>query len=523
VTPNDRTDGPDALTAVRQRLADNLTLAVAVLLVLAAVGGWVTYAAHVDPPTENVERTVGTVETNGTFEHAAVVRSENPVHPVGTTLADRRHYFYSVAPVLNGTFVHDYAVDGEIVTVETTLTLALRSADAEGEYWQVSELLADRQVDDADPRGAVTVPFEVNVSDATSRAAEIDDGLGGSPGDPQLAIVAETVVTATVDGERMTTTSTHELPVRPEGSTYAVGPVDGETGSEQVTRSVAEQREYGPIASFGGVLLLLGSLALLGLIVGLHLTGSLRPSEQVRAAVETARHRRALDEWITPGRVGDATRSRPTVTVTSLSGLVDVAIDCDRRVIEDEDRGAYYVVDGEVVYTFVPDGGPGEPLAPATEDDPAAPGVPADAPANREAATSSSNDSGAPSNTADRQPGAADSPLDGSGSLPDAADGDGPESDTATSGSPTADGGADRSPGAADGPASSEQEASSGRAGEGPSDRSLDDAILESFSGAKDPDSGSTEGSSVESDGEFEWSATDADGEFEWTDAPEDA
>ena len=44
-----------------------------------------------------------------------------------------------------------------------------------------------------------------------------------------------------------------------------------------------------------------------------------------------------------------------TVDVDSLEDLVDVAIDADRRVIEDTATSTYVVFDGDVTYQFVPE------------------------------------------------------------------------------------------------------------------------------------------------------------------------
>lgn len=354
---NDRLSGDstDSVTVVRQHVANNLRLVVIALLVLAVIGGWVTYSAHVNPPTERDERAVGAVETQGEYRHGAEIRKENPIYPVGSNLQNRRHYFYSISPVLNGTFTHEYAANGSDVVVETTLYLRLRSADNEGEYWSFTEPLADRRIEPDDAEGTVDVPFEVNVTDSMHRIAETAAQLGGSPGDPELVITTETIVSATVEGERMTTTTTHELPITSSGSTYTVGPAKTDTASEQITRAFAVPREYGPITSYGAVLSLLGAVVSLGLVIGLHRRGALQPSEPIRAAAATARERKKLDEWITTGRIPATYRNSPFVLVTSLSGLVDIAIDSDRRVIEDDEHGGFYVVDDDVLYAFEPE------------------------------------------------------------------------------------------------------------------------------------------------------------------------
>jgi hypothetical protein len=75
-------------------------------------------------------------------------------------------------------------------------------------------------------------------------------------------------------------------------------------------------------------------------------------TETERTWYDYRQTRAEFDEWITTGRVPQELSERPVVTTASLSGLVDVAIDTGERVIEDEDRSAYFVLGESQWYRY---------------------------------------------------------------------------------------------------------------------------------------------------------------------------
>lgn len=101
--------------------------------------------------------------------------------------------------------------------------------------------------------------------------------------------------------------------------------------------------------------------------------GLLALDEREREYLRYETARTEFDDWITAASDGIALDGDRVVTVDSLEGLVDVAIDSDRRVVSD---GSQYVVFGDgVSYRYdappAPDG-TGErdntdPLAPESD------------------------------------------------------------------------------------------------------------------------------------------------------------
>lgn len=345
---------PSLLDGVRVRVDDHWPTVVAALLVVALVGGWVTYAAYVAPVTE--ERVAGAVDGGGSYTYGATVQRDNPVYPVGTRLTDRRHFVAGVTPTLNGTYTHEYdATDVANVRVETTLSLRLRSVDGDAVYWETTDRLGVDHAEGA--AGTVAVPFSVDVEALAARADRIEREVGGTPGSVEATLVARTATTGTSEERSLRGVETAALPIELSGNTYRVGDVDRSVDSRAVALTRGTARGSGdPASRLGGPLALLtGVIGAAGLGVA-GLFGLIAPPSAVRSAVRARRTRRELDEWITRGRVPRELRSGPLVEADSLGGLVDVAIDGDERVVEDVEAGAYFVVDGATVYVHRPGG-----------------------------------------------------------------------------------------------------------------------------------------------------------------------
>lgn len=343
------------LDRLRERCADNVVVVLAALVVLIAVGGWMTYTIHVAPPTVTEDREVGALTAEADYEHAATVEEENPIFPVGSNLRDRELYFTNVSPTLGGVYRYTFeTTTAESVSVETELALRTRAVDGETEYWSERRTIGTDRVEAADGSGILEVPFTVNVPETEQRIAEIEQELGGSPGSTETALVARTTVIGTVAGEPIEKRDEHLLTIQPAGATYRVDSEGvGETRTA-VTEPATTTHHVGPVRSYGAPLLLLLSLGLFSAIGILRYRGALRPSADVRGAMAEARTRRALDDWITVGRVPPSYGQKTVVAVDSLAGLVDVAIDSNRRVIEDRERGRYFVAFDEWVYAYPP-------------------------------------------------------------------------------------------------------------------------------------------------------------------------
>jgi len=343
---------------LRVALAEHYTVALVAVLLVGAVGGSLVYTTHVDPGTTTETRQVSSWTSESEFGHRATVVNGSAAFETGTVLRNRTVYFRGATPRLNGSFRYGYtATDGGDLAVNATTMLVLRSVGTrangnETVYWTVRRPLGQRAVESVGPGERVSVPFSVNVSAAQTEARRIDERLGGTPGEIELAVVARLDVTGTRNGQPVDTAGQHRLSIQPQQGVYRVrDPGPTQTSGEQ-TETVSVPVEYGPLRRLGGPLLLLASLAGLVGLVGGRRSGWLRLDDDERERLAYRRTRAEFDEWISTGRVRRALRDGQAIELDSLSGLVDVAIDTDSRVIEDREAGHCLVRDGDQWYRF---------------------------------------------------------------------------------------------------------------------------------------------------------------------------
>lgn len=366
----------DSVRRLRAVLARYVGVIAVALVLLALLGGFLTYTAYGQDQTRT-ERTTNTLtawSSTGQFTHEATVRNGTRAFPKGTVLENRTVYYRQIAPVLNGSFVYRYtASDNGSLSAEASVALVIRSVaddsdDGTTEYWRVEDSLSNASATLA-PDEALRVSFSQNVTGIQQQVERIEAELGRTPGTVQTRFVARVDVDGTRNGRAVDDRRTYRLPVTVGGNVYRLNDSGPRTVSgERTTRDRTEVPvKAGPLWRYGGPLLtLVGLLGLVGLVAGRY-TGRLEVTEAEREYLAYRSERAEFDEWITEARLPtDRIANADThVETTSLSGLVDLAIDSDRRVLQAADHERYYVLDGDACYTF-------EPPTPETDDDPLA-------------------------------------------------------------------------------------------------------------------------------------------------------
>lgn len=340
---------------------------VVVLLVITAIGAGAVYTTHVEPGETTEERVVASWSDRAEFSHAATVQRDTSAFPVGAELRNRPVYYTHVAPDVDVEYGTGYtASDSGSLDVETTLELLWRSTDGDGNVlWQVTEPVASEAWSDVAPGETKRVGTTFNATEINDRIERIEAEIGSSRGSAETVLVARTTHVGTVNGESVSQSRIHRLPLDHQGTTYGFLEPDVETSSSQQTVSESVPVVYGPVRSIGSILLtivpLFGSIAL----GGARMKRLFELSDDEEAYLQHALAREEYDEWISPGRIPDSVSARPTVETESLQGIVNVAIDSGRRVIEDGNR--YVLTTPELTYRFVNDAPP-LPTADVEED-----------------------------------------------------------------------------------------------------------------------------------------------------------
>jgi len=331
---------------------------VAVLVVCALLGGYLTYGTHIDPGVETETIEESSWSSSGQYSHQARVTMNTPVFDRGDVLRDRPSYFNSVTPILNGTLRYAYeATEGGELRVEAEHALVLRSvSDADGEesveYWRIEEPLGSATAESVGPADTVRAPFRLNVTATGLRLDAIEEDLGGTPGQTEILVQSDVTITGTRNGANVDRTRTYEMRIDPEGNVYSVEGDEAQTDSGSQTRDVSVEATYGPVRGIGAPLLVLVSLiGCLGLAVG-RWQGIVDVTETEREWLEYAASSREYEEWISRGRIPDEALAGPRISVETLDGLVDVAIDSNRRVLEDRDRGVCVALVDGLAYTY---------------------------------------------------------------------------------------------------------------------------------------------------------------------------
>ncbi|RLM54016.1 hypothetical protein DVK02_11355 [Halobellus sp. Atlit-31R] len=349
----------DRSRRVRAFLDEQFLVLVIVLVSLAAVGGWLTYTTHVDPGTTTEERPGASWRTAAWFNHSATVTADNPVYPVGATLRERPVYFTEITPNLTGEYAFTYdASDSGELDGTVSLELVLRGVEDDREtttvVWQTTRQLRRSSIGSLAPGDTVRVPFTVNVNRTSNRLGTISEQLGNPPGQPQMLVRSTVEFRGSVNGEEVASVQSHTLPISLQGGTYQPASPGRMADQTDSTRTVTVEQTYGPLRSVGAPVILVGallSLAGLGVLERRDRLG-LSPAERKRVAYED--DRADFDEWVSTIRLPNDAFELPRAEATSLSALVDFAIDTDNGVVKAPGEEAYYVVHGDYLYTYRP-------------------------------------------------------------------------------------------------------------------------------------------------------------------------
>jgi hypothetical protein len=355
---------------LRTLFSDYFVLVVLVALVVAALGGYLTVTAYAEETTQTRTSQTTAWTERGSFTHSATVVNGTAVYDVGDRLRNRNVYFQQITPRLNGSFLYRHtARESANLTADVDLSLVLRSAQERDngnvtEYWRLASDLGEREVT-LSPGDRLRVPFSVNVTNVSQRLATVDSQFGGTPGSKELFILADVSLAGTRNGSPVETTRTYRLPIALDGSVYEVGAAGPFVDSGSRTVTTTQTVEPGPLPAYGGPLLaLVGFLAAI-CCVGARYTGRVDVSETEREWLAYRDAREEFDDWITRADISATDMPPSTVTVETLEGLVDIAIDVDSRVLRDTDRDGFFVFDENRVYRYDP---PELPAQSTTED-----------------------------------------------------------------------------------------------------------------------------------------------------------
>lgn len=344
-------------------LKEYFTLIAVVLVLISAGGGWLAYSTTIDPGTHIEDRTVSWWAANGTLNHSSNVINNTSVFTNGTVLRDRPYYFMNASPVLNGRFRFGFdnrrVPQGNAkVTINTTLVQYAVQSKSKVRLWTIKHP-TQTHTGKISGEKSISTGFTINFTkiQKSHKAIRKDHGSTWKIGDVRSKVEINVTVNGTLDGLRTDRSFNYELPMNSSKGFYSISPPNGPRGQAAVVNRT-EQTEVpttpSPLAAIGSVTLLLVPLAILGCLLYGREDGWFEMSDGAIDAAERENTRSEFDAWITTGSL-ETTDFRTTVPVDSLEGLVDIAIDSDRRVIENSKSDMFAVIDNNVRYVFTPE------------------------------------------------------------------------------------------------------------------------------------------------------------------------
>lgn len=276
--------------------------------------------------------------------------------PAGTVFEQgMASYFYAaepriaVTPVINLYNMRQGALEGTIKS-----QVILQAVDDKAQvYWQYplretgeeSFTLTQEGVGPEQQLSCRTAVITLDVTSAYNRSTLISNELMFQSGIFQLVVNSDISLKGTLNGEPVDKRITQTLPLTLQQAGFSL-PKAGdiasrisftkETAARSIWQTAAEAVQNNPLQIVMDILLTLLLLFLLML-------------SSRNTTKEAAEHRR-FREWITEGSVEISNRLQ--INILSLEGLVDLAIDLDKRVIYDSRRNKYYVLTEDIVYVY---------------------------------------------------------------------------------------------------------------------------------------------------------------------------
>ncbi|SFS98217.1 DUF5305 domain-containing protein [Halostagnicola kamekurae] len=350
----------DLSPRVRAGLTEWFIPVIVLVLILTTLSGIWAYQINVTPAYETDQRTVNQWEETTTYDHSTVITQNTSVWEAGQRLENRPLYYSNVSSGLAGVYSYNYTADSGNLTVTTEISLRIQSQGENDQavYWETTETLETERTTSMSPQDTHAVEFQVDIEPIRERIVEIENELGASDGSVNVRVLSTSELTGEVDGQRVNHSYESALPLDIGPSTFSVTEVGGIDETHPTTERVRTQVPPSPLQSVGSVVVFATSLVgLIGLFVARN-TGALEITDAEREQLEFERDRERFDEWITTGTFPSEREYESTILVDNLTGLIDVAIDTNKRVIEDQQLGVSTVLDEEYSYIYVHPGSP---------------------------------------------------------------------------------------------------------------------------------------------------------------------
>lgn len=347
----------DQTVQLRSTLGTWWPVITAGLLIAALAFGWWAYQINMEPQIEEDQVLVEEWSEETGYDHRAEIIRDSEPFELGEVVENRPMYYTNLSDVLDGTYWYEFdGEDGE-VTATTETTLLVRAGQLEGQevvetFWEVGEPLASTE-ETIGPDETHEVVYTVDIVEVLELIETVERQVGATEGLIDVRIRSTTDIEGEIEGETVSETHRSDKIMVVNPATFRVADVRGIDERHQRFQTVETVVDPSPVEAYGSILLF--ALAVVGLIsmVIARTGGHLELTEEEETLLKLARDRERFSEWISTGSFPAEREYDHTVLVDDLEGLVDVAIDTNKRVIEDPQLGVSTVLDDNYIYLYV--------------------------------------------------------------------------------------------------------------------------------------------------------------------------
>lgn len=293
-------------------------------------------------------------------DYEIVSRKGVSIWPEGTKLEQgRAAYFFAASPVVNVTPTVVLQGDEKVEiqgTVESKLFVQAVT-DKGAVYWSyplgavpVQRFTLSHGLEkQADQLKATAQNITLDVQTAFDEIIRINTELTFESAVFQLACVTDVQFSGTVNDRAVKESFQNILPVNIMQERFTIPVIDENTTrivlNEAATNQVVTEPTLTELLQYNQKPVM-ADAALILLLILLLIVRKLK-------SIKGKTQQRRFKEWITDGTV--QIKGLVNIDVHTLEGLVDLAIDLDKRVIFDPEKEKYYVLEENLVYTYNPE------------------------------------------------------------------------------------------------------------------------------------------------------------------------
>lgn len=306
---------------------------------------WTILVLRSEPETESIKSPTLSIR----HEYGVVTQNDLTAWPPGTLLdPGMAAYFYAANPLLQVTSVTElFGLDDGSLSGFIDTGVMIRAIDDKSRiYWTYALAGQDRQdlsLHQGDRTASVTFD-PIDMTAVYGLVSKINEELAFHSGMLQMVVTSKIHLKGTVNGIPVDKSIALESPFLLQQAGFSAPGSNDLTSENPLAPATAtsSQTTLSQKARENPFPFLLDGILLFALVVLLLRKNAAKPD---------AEHRR-YKEWITEGIV--EVRDKTAINILSLEGLVDLAIDLDKRVIFDSKAGKYFVLTEDLIYVYDP-------------------------------------------------------------------------------------------------------------------------------------------------------------------------